>query len=277
MKVNHPLLNEPTDVEIVDDTNDPWVLVRCIKTDFHFLLNPPRYDRLSEEFEWEQSLVDEQNRRRKDERMVYFASTLAKKLKFAFSPNRDKMFELAFAALVGDSTNQLRVLDVGCGNGKKMVAFCERFQKFGVDVTPFGVEVSTVLAKKSDARFRPLGGKVFASSALDIVSESHQQFDAVTMLSFLEHEARPLDLLRAIGKILKPRGHIILKVPNFACWNRIVRGRKWAGYRYPDHVSYFTPATLKLLAAKAGYELQKQSLPYRLPTNDNMYAVLKLS
>ena len=104
---------------------------------------------------------------------------------------------------------------------------------------------------------------------------SDRNFDAVTMLSFLEHESQPLELLQAIGTVLKPDGYVILKVPNFACWNRYVRGRKWAGYRYPDHVNYFTPATLEMLANKAGFELQKQKLSYRIPTSDNMYAALK--
>lgn len=278
MEVNHPLLNQPTKVEIVDNSNEPWVLVRCTETDFHFLLNPPEYDQLIEEFEWEKSLLDEQQRRRKEERLVYFASTIAKKIKFTLNPNRDKMFQLAFGALVDADTQCLRILDVGCGNGKKMIGFCERFRQYGVEVTPYGVEVSKVLAEKSGERFKKFGGQVFQSSAIEIVNSSpHRDFDAVTMLSFLEHEAKPLELLLAVRQILKPDGCIILKVPNFACWNRIVRGRKWAGYRYPDHVNYFTPATLELLAERAGYQLQKQTLPYRLPTNDNMYAVLQKS
>lgn len=276
MQANHPLLNELTDVEVVDDTNEPWVLVKCKRTDFCFLLNPPEYDRLEDEFEWEQSLVDEQQRRQKEERLVYLASTAAKKIKFALNPNRDKMFQLAFKSLVNPATKQLKILDVGCGNGKKMIGFCERFANFGINVTPFGIELSNALAPKSDRRFRQLGGQVFQSSAMDIVSKTDERnFDAVTMLSFLEHESHPLDLLLAVRDILRPAGCIILKVPNFACWNRYVRGRKWSGYRYPDHVNYFTPVTLALLAERAGYQMQQQSLQYRMPTNDNMYAVLK--
>ena len=166
MKINHPLLNEMTEVEVVDNSNEPWVLVRCTQTDFHFLMNPPEYDRLSEEFAWEKTLHNEQVRRRQDERLVYLASTIAKQIKFVLSPNRDKMFQLAFAALVDASTDQLRILDVGCGNGKKMIAFCERFQRYGVAVQPYGVEVSRVLAQKSNTRFKAFGGQVIEGNAI---------------------------------------------------------------------------------------------------------------
>ena len=276
MQAIHPLLNKPTEVEIVDDSHRPWILVRCKSTNFHFIANPPEYDQLSNEFAWEKTLISESERRHKDEKFVSLASDLAKKVKFFLNPNRDKMFELAFRVLVNENTDRLQILDVGCGNGKKMVGFCERFEQFGVEVTPFGVEVSTVLSEESNERFARFGGRVIENNAIDgIKTIGTNTFDAVTMLSFLEHEARPLELLAAVRCILKPGGFIILKVPNFDSWNRHVRGSKWAGFRFPDHVSYFTPSTLEILAENAGYTLLKQNLSDRLPTNDNMYAVMQ--
>jgi len=94
------------------------------------------------------------------------------------------------------------------------------------------------------------------------------------MSSFLEHECRPLSLLKQLHPILKSKGVIILKVPNFACWNRIIRGRKWCGFRYPDHVNYFTPRTLRRLAQEAGFTVSRQNYLDKFPLSDNMYAVL---
>jgi hypothetical protein len=50
-------------------------------------------------------------------------------------------------------------------------------------------------------------------------------------------------------------------------------GRRWCGFRYPDHLNYFTPKTLVALAAKAGFETGF-GLTGRLPTSDNMWAIL---
>jgi hypothetical protein len=51
-------------------------------------------------------------------------------------------------------------------------------------------------------------------------------------------------------------------------------GRKWCGFRYPDHLNYFTPASLRSMAAKAGFAIHFR---YRhwLPTNDNMRVTLE--
>lgn len=94
------------------------------------------------------------------------------------------------------------------------------------------------------------------------------------MSSFLEHEAKPFELLRELRRVLRPDGAVVIKVPNFACWNRALRGNRWCGFRYPDHVNYFTPTTLARLAAEAGYRVVRQRASDRVPTSDNMYAVL---
>jgi len=100
--------------------------------------------------------------------------------------------------------------------------------------------------KGNDVIQRNPSCKVISANAIDGSSELNpDSIHVVVMSSFLEHECRPLSLLKQFHPILKSKGVIILKVPNFACWNRIIRGRKWCGFRYPDHVNYFTPRTLQ--------------------------------
>jgi hypothetical protein len=79
--------------------------------------------------------------------------------------------------------------------------------------------------------------------------------------------------LRELWRTLAPGGVAIVKVPNYGSLNRRVTGRKWCGFRYPDHLNYFTPQTLRGLAEGCGYRV-RFGLTDRLPTSDNMYAVL---
>ena len=275
MIVNHPLLEQPTEVEIVDESHEPWILVRCKKTDFHFIANPPTYDRLTEEFAWEKTIESARERRHSEEKLIRVVSTVAKKIKVVVSPRRNKMFDLACRVLSTRSGGTYRVLDVGCGNGKNVVRFCRRFQQLGIQIKPVGIEVSTVLAQKSRRKFSEFDGEVVENNAIDGMDAiTPGSIDIVTMLSFLEHECRPLSLLRSIHKVLIPNGSVIVKVPNFNSWNRKVRGSRWAGYRFPDHVSYFTSTTLHLLAKQAGFVLRPQPFRDRLPTSDNMYGIL---
>jgi hypothetical protein len=50
-------------------------------------------------------------------------------------------------------------------------------------------------------------------------------------------------------------------------------GGRWCGFRYPEHLNYFTPETLRTMAAKAGFRISF-GLAGRLPTSDNMWAAL---
>jgi hypothetical protein len=54
----------------------------------------------------------------------------------------------------------------------------------------------------------------------------------------------------------------------------MVMGAKWCGFRYPDHLNYFTARTLAEMAAKAGFETSF-GLTGRPPTSDNIRAVLE--
>jgi predicted SAM-dependent methyltransferase len=89
----------------------------------------------------------------------------------------------------------------------------------------------------------------------------------------LEHEARPLDVLKECCRVLKPGGFIVVKVPNYATINRVVMARKWCGFRYPDHLNYFTPASLRNMAAAAAFTTHFRWLE-RMPSDDNMWGTL---
>ena len=50
-------------------------------------------------------------------------------------------------------------------------------------------------------------------------------------------------------------------------------GARWCGFRYPDHLNYVTAKALGTMAAKAGFKTWF-GIAGRLPTSDNMWAVL---
>ena len=102
-------------------------------------------------------------------------------------------------------------------------------------------------------------------------------FDGILMRAYLEHEYQPAEVLERAWRVLKPAGCLIIKVPNYGCWNRRVRGKKWCGYRFPDHVNYFTPDSLRQMVEEACFKVTKFGLLDRLPTNDNMWMVVRKS
>jgi hypothetical protein len=91
--------------------------------------------------------------------------------------------------------------------------------------------------------------------------------------SYLEHEANPLDVMRELHRAMASGGVAVVKVPNYATANRLVMGRRWYGFRFPDHLNQFTPATLAAMAVRAGFRPIIR-MRDRWATSDNMYAVL---
>ncbi len=77
-------------------------------------------------------------------------------------------------------------------------------------------------------------------------------FNGVIMHSYLEHEVEVMAVLNGAFRALRPGGKVYVRVPNFGSLNRRLIGAKWCGFRYPDHVNYFTLASLRQVASRAG-------------------------
>ena len=77
--------------------------------------------------------------------------------------------------------------------------------------------------------------------------------------------AKPV--LENLWSVLAPGGFAVVKVPNCGSLNRKVMGARWCGFRYPDHLNYFTPKALG--TAKAGFGISF-GLTGRQATSDNV-------
>lgn len=272
-----PILGRITEVAPTAFSRGHWKIVKCVETGFVFLENPPAYEQLETEYAWEVTSHAEKQRRRSQEPALARVSLMAAGLKMKLFPRRNRFFTLAAEMIRSrPASSPLTFLDIGCGGGDLLDDMHGRFAEIGRTLIPKGIEVSRQLAGIADRRFQELGGNVVLANAVDgSAGFEPESIDVVIMSSFLEHECQPLVLLRKLHSVLSPEGAIVLKVPNFACINRLVRSTRWCGFRFPDHVNYFTPATLQRLAREAGFEITRQRLIDRLPFSDTMYAVLQ--
>jgi SAM-dependent methyltransferase len=225
-----------------------------------YLENAPPAGRFVEDLAWERSFPVEAARRRRKEPVVSFFSKMVKR--FKQTTRRDKL-----TALVTEFFPPGPVLDVGCGWGLSLVALAEEY-------TPYGVEISKGLAAGAHAAAEARGGRVMNADAVSGMRALQDGFfTGVIMQAYLEHECEPLDALRAARRLLRPGGVLIIKVPNYMTLNRMVRGDRWCGFRFPDHVNYWTPRTLLRAVTSAGLRVLRFGFLDRLPTSDNMWLV----
>jgi SAM-dependent methyltransferase len=237
-----------------------WRLVACRSCGFAYLDRAPDYAALHDVMAWEKTGAAELERRA-EIRPIAFRLSRATRLRLALLP-RTQM-----AALIRRHAAPGNIVDVGCGTGSHLMQLPAGF-------VPFGIEISAEAAAGADAALRPRGGGVVNAPALHgLRGFADGFFSAATLRSYLEHELRPRAVLTELRRTLAPGGVALVKVPNYGSLNRRVTGAKWCGFRYPDHLNYFTPRSLRAMAEACGYDLRFGPTD-RLPTSDNMYAVL---
>jgi SAM-dependent methyltransferase len=239
---------------------DLWCLYRCPNCAFVFLDPVPDYGSLSEVAAWDKTREHE-NARRLRERPLHKRLSQATRIRLP-------ALRQSIHAHVTGSAKPGPVLDIGCAHGEQLMALPEQY-------VPFGIEIAAAAARDAQQRLASRGGRAVHAPAIEgLLTFDDDFFSAVTMSSYLEHEIEPLPVLHETHRVLAPGGIVIVKVPNFASWNRVLFRNRWCGLRYPDHVNYFTPESLTALAAQAGLETRITPM-MRQPTSDNMWAVLR--
>ena len=243
-------------IQIAAYSPDPWDISSCDGCGFIYLRNPPDYEALEEDYAWEKTHVA---KREASGRGSTIFSPVARRIRNGLGMYRDrtKQYRKWF--------NDGHVLDVGCGWGSRV----------DPPMTPYGIELSTGLHEIADKRMRDNGGFCLHGAGAEAIWDfESQMFDGILMFSYLEHETAPLKVLEGAHRALKPDGGVFIRVPNYASLNRRVIGKNWCGFRYPDHVNYFTLQSLRALAAQAGFTTSLVN-KVSLSVDDNVSVLLR--
>ena len=133
-----------------------------------------------------------------------------------------------------------RLLEVGSGYGLFLAAAKDR----GFDVR--GVELSRTGVDHASLR---LGLDVFCGQLADAPMDPA---DVICFWDTLEHVPDPVEFLREVRTRLAPGGAFALSIPYFSSVpSKVLRARWWT-LKPEQHIWHLTPATLQLVAARAG-------------------------
>lgn len=143
------------------------------------------------------------------------------------------------------------LLDVGAGTGY----FANYMRQHGWEVTALEPDASarTIASQKSGLEIHPME----ALSNLQAGS-----FDVITLWHVLEHVHNIKDYMGRFHQLLKPDGILLIAVPNYTSRDAKQYGVKWAAFDVPRHLWHFTPASMKSMLEKYGFQLvRKISMP----------------
>lgn len=145
-----------------------------------------------------------------------------------------------------------RILDVGCGDGFHLELLREYGKKSwtleGIDLDKRAVQAATE------------SGLTVHLGSVETMNLAAESYDLVFMIQTIEHVERPGEVLRAIHRLLRKGGQLVIVTDNtdsidFGFFKR----HYWGGYHFPRHWNLFNPKSLRKLAEKTGFEVEDLS------------------
>ena len=143
----------------------------------------------------------------------------------------------------------IRVLDVGCSRGNFLAAG----SVLGFHME--GVEPAANVAAAAQAA----GLRVHVGQ-LERIGLPPASFDAITLFEVIEHLKHPLPLLIECRRVLRPGGLLLISTGNTASWTAAAMRERWDYFhiaRDGGHISFYNPRSVALLAARAGFTVER--------------------
>ena len=142
------------------------------------------------------------------------------------------------------------LLDVGCGDGKFLWGLdAGRWQRTGLE--PSRRVVRLVRERIPDIDF--VIGDLYSSRL------QPGSFDAITFWHVLEHLPDPRRVLRRVRDLLRPKGWLIVSLPNLSSLQARIFRRHWYAFDdVPRHLFHYSPRSLALLLDQEDFEVRDQ-------------------
>jgi len=143
-----------------------------------------------------------------------------------------------------------RVLDVGCGGGVLTQLWADKCKAEFVGIEPDPARA---------ARARERGLEMHVGYLTEEIIRRIGSFDIVIFADVLEHLPNPHAVLLLSRAALKPRGAVIVSVPNVAHWSVrlcLLRGifqYRESGIMDATHLRWFTRDSIQALLATSGF------------------------
>lgn len=140
-------------------------------------------------------------------------------------------------------TKETRILDVGCGGGDLVYLLAEAGFK-----NPLGIDAYI----ESDVAFS--NGAIVSKATMQNI---HGEYDLIMFNDSFEHIPNQLETLQCVNRLLAKNGVCLLNMPTVSSYAWTHYKEKWVQLDAPRHLCIHSQNSIKILAQKAGFEVNK--------------------
>jgi len=213
-------------------SGEEFELIQNLEYGFLETTPQPSSDKLHEYYKSEDYISHTDSKRNLFEKAYHLVRTISLKKKLR---------------LINSSVSKSKnLLDVGCGTGDFLqTAQQNNWQVSGIEPNE---QARHIANKKTN-------NSVFEIEAL-LKFESNS-FDVITLWHVLEHLPNLEDHIRVFKKLLKPKGTLIIAIPNYKSYDAKHYKQFWAAYDVPRHLWHFNQASISKLVSKQSLKVKK--------------------
>jgi 2-polyprenyl-3-methyl-5-hydroxy-6-metoxy-1,4-benzoquinol methylase len=147
------------------------------------------------------------------------------------------------------SRDEIRVLDVGCAEGRLLKAFL----RYGCRCV--GVEHPDF----PEGRFLDADHITYLKGVAALETLPFNRFDLIFLWHVLEHVHEPMALVRRLHSLLSDDGLLVMAVPNFGSGEPFAFKANWFHLDVPYHRFHFTKMSLRRLTTDVGLQVVRSS------------------
>lgn len=140
------------------------------------------------------------------------------------------------------------LIDVGCGNGDKL----RLAEQLGWKAR--GIELDAAAVKAAVVQ-----GLQVEQGGFELLANYVGQVDCLVCSHVLEHLYKPLQMIELLLAALKPKGVLLLSVPNASSFLRDHYGENWRGLEAPRHLAIPDRTWLRAYLESQGFECTQVS------------------
>jgi 2-polyprenyl-3-methyl-5-hydroxy-6-metoxy-1,4-benzoquinol methylase len=167
--------------------------------------------------------------------------------RYIFGHEEERSFKIYLRKLI--KSNNLKILDIGCGKGLNSINFMNKNDVTGIDISEEAIK-----------KYKLINKKCHVADVIEGIPFENETFDLVFCSEVIEHNVDTSKFLNEVNRILKKDGKLLLSTPNSSFWvYRILSlfGKTLTEIQHDGHVRFFSIKLIENFLINSGFKVQK--------------------